>query len=228
MTNPERARLKTWLVGQGVRASVLLAALAGVMASAVAMLTLGSDAGSGPWVVLPVLCLAWVWMLRASPLQLWRGLQDLRSGERETLEGPAAASSEKAPGLFAPNRHYLHIAGARFGVRQADIRRVGASPGVNPAVVLRYAPRSKAVLGLDVKTAQAAPSAGFDVSRLETLEPLTLREQELLRLIAVGLPDKEIARRLNLSPSTVRTYNSTLFAKLGVTRRTQAAALARS
>jgi DNA-binding NarL/FixJ family response regulator len=55
---------------------------------------------------------------------------------------------------------------------------------------------------------------------------LTRRERELLALIAEGLTDKDIARRLNLSPATVRTYNSALYAKLGITRRTQAVAIA--
>nr|WP_272906805.1 response regulator transcription factor [Hyphobacterium sp. SN044] len=57
---------------------------------------------------------------------------------------------------------------------------------------------------------------------------MTRREQELLALIAEGLTDKEIARRLNLSPSTVRTYNSALYQKLGVTSRTQAIRMAKS
>ena len=50
-------------------------------------------------------------------------------------------------------------------------------------------------------------------------DQLTERERALLALLAEGLSDKAIARRLNLSPTTVRTYNSTLYAKLGVQGR---------
>ena len=57
---------------------------------------------------------------------------------------------------------------------------------------------------------------------------LTRREKELLRYIAQGLTDKEIARVLNLAPATVRTYNSDLYTKLGIERRTQAVPIAQS
>lgn len=54
------------------------------------------------------------------------------------------------------------------------------------------------------------------------LEPLTSREIELLRLIAEGLSNEEIGQRLYITLSTVKSYNNTLYAKLGVKRRTEA------
>lgn len=54
-------------------------------------------------------------------------------------------------------------------------------------------------------------------------EPLTLREQEILRLLAQGLSNPEIANQLHLSPGTVRNYVSEIFTKLGVSDRAQAA-----
>lgn len=57
-------------------------------------------------------------------------------------------------------------------------------------------------------------------------EPLTPREEEVLRLLAQGLSNPEIAERLNLSAGTVRNYVSEAFAKLGVSDRAQAAIMA--
>lgn len=53
------------------------------------------------------------------------------------------------------------------------------------------------------------------------------REQEVLDLLAEGCPNKVIARRLAISPNTVKTHVSSLFEKLGVASRTQAIARAR-
>ncbi len=52
---------------------------------------------------------------------------------------------------------------------------------------------------------------------------LTPREQEVLRLIARGRPNKVIARDLGLSEKTVKTHVSNILGKLGLTDRTQAA-----
>jgi two-component system, NarL family, response regulator LiaR len=62
--------------------------------------------------------------------------------------------------------------------------------------------------------------------RLELTEPLTERELEVLKLLAKGLSNQEIAEQLKLSEGTVRNYLSTLFSKLGVSDRTKAAVLA--
>ena len=56
--------------------------------------------------------------------------------------------------------------------------------------------------------------------------PLTDREQEILRLIADGATNREIGERLYLAEKTVRNYVSGLLAKLGVQRRSEAAAYA--
>ena len=52
------------------------------------------------------------------------------------------------------------------------------------------------------------------------------RELDVLRLLANGLNNTEIATRLYLSEGTVRNYVSAIFTKLGVSERTQAAVLA--
>lgn len=55
---------------------------------------------------------------------------------------------------------------------------------------------------------------------------LSPREREVLILIARGLGNKEIARELHLSDSTVRVYVSAILSKLGLVSRTQAAVYA--
>ena len=54
-------------------------------------------------------------------------------------------------------------------------------------------------------------------------EPLTQRELEILRLIAQGLENKEIAEQLVISEATVRTHVSNILGKLHLASRTQAA-----
>jgi NarL family two-component system response regulator LiaR len=60
----------------------------------------------------------------------------------------------------------------------------------------------------------------------EPLDRLTPREREVLMLIGRGLPNKLIARELELSEKTVKTHVGHVLAKLGVSDRTQAALVA--
>jgi DNA-binding NarL/FixJ family response regulator len=55
---------------------------------------------------------------------------------------------------------------------------------------------------------------------------LSEREREVLRLLANGLSNTDIAQTLFLSDGTVKNYVSSIFSKLGVADRTQAALLA--
>jgi two-component system response regulator DevR len=55
------------------------------------------------------------------------------------------------------------------------------------------------------------------------VESLTVREREILDLIAEGLSNKQIGDRLYLAEKTVKNYVSALLSKLNMQRRTQAA-----
>ena len=52
---------------------------------------------------------------------------------------------------------------------------------------------------------------------------LTEREQEVLNMVGAGLPNKTIARRLGISERTVKAHLTSVYQRLGVTDRTQAA-----
>ena len=60
-----------------------------------------------------------------------------------------------------------------------------------------------------------------------TFDHLTQRELDVLRLLAEGQSNQEIARKLTISDTTVRAHVSSILAKLNVANRTQAALLAR-
>jgi DNA-binding NarL/FixJ family response regulator len=82
------------------------------------------------------------------------------------------------------------------------------------------------------ESALAASAQQFMIKRSrgridgDRFSDLSEREHSVLKLIAIGRNNKQIARELNLTHGTVRGYVSTIFAKLGVRDRTQAALLA--
>ena len=95
------------------------------------------------------------------------------------------------------------------GLRQA-VRVVAAgdallSPSVTRRVVTQFAHRPP-----------AAPGEGGD--RLATL---TAREREVVRLVATGLSNEDIARELVISPLTAKTHITRAITKLGVRDRVQ-------
>ena len=90
------------------------------------------------------------------------------------------------------------------------------------AVILKSETGEALVAALE--RVHAGEITGFD--DLEDAAPsttLTQREQEVLALMALGSSNREIAHELYLSVDTVKTHVRTLFQKLGVSNRTQAA-----
>src|SRR5258706_3230121 len=68
-----------------------------------------------------------------------------------------------------------------------------------------------------------APASGARI-----LGALSPRETDILRLIAEGLSNKEIARSLDIGPETVKSHLKSIFTKLGVERRAQAVSRAQT
>jgi NarL family two-component system response regulator LiaR len=69
---------------------------------------------------------------------------------------------------------------------------------------------------------QALPYLLHQVRVAETPEPLTEREMEVLRWLAQGLSNKEIARTLQVAEDTIKTHVRHILEKLGAQSRTQA------
>jgi DNA-binding NarL/FixJ family response regulator len=70
---------------------------------------------------------------------------------------------------------------------------------------------------------RAAERLMREIRAPESPEKLTDRETEVLRLVALGKANKEIASEMHISETTVKTHVSNILMKLGVPSRTQAA-----
>jgi DNA-binding NarL/FixJ family response regulator len=89
-----------------------------------------------------------------------------------------------------------------------------------------------AFLGLGIwlgaKVFRRAPVVPFTPNtRAQEALGISSRELEVLTLLAAGRSNKEIARRLEVSPNTIKTHVTKLFAKLEARRRTEAILRAR-
>lgn len=87
-------------------------------------------------------------------------------------------------------------------IRAAHVGRATLSPDVAQVIV---------------QTAGQPPEPGLD---------LTEREREVLALMVEGLNNTQIAGRLSVSPSTIKSHVSNILSKLGVSSRTEAVTLA--
>jgi len=82
-----------------------------------------------------------------------------------------------------------------------------------------------------VKLTTRPPGANGEPPRFAagaSFSKLTVRQIEVLRMIATGKSNKEIARALSLSPATVKAHVAAVIAALGTTNRTEAAFAARN
>lgn len=80
-----------------------------------------------------------------------------------------------------------------------------------------------------VRLTRPAPSTGHDGNRAALAQlGISARELDVLREMAAGRSNKEIAQRLHVSPNTVKTHVGRLLEKLGARRRTEAIARART
>ena len=158
------------------------------------------------------------------------GIAALATGFRESMRGAhplALAHLETAARQLATCPRLVQAADAWCDAALAALA-VGdhgrASAALDAAVVAGPAegPVHDRVAAILARSA-AARSASGSGSELERLTP---RERSIIRLVAAGLTNKEIGAELHLSDKTVRNQLSLLFAKLGIERRSQAAAFA--
>ena len=140
-------------------------------------------------------------------------------GERAlALETLGRATMLGEPGRF--NRTFTGEGPVITGLMEAlaDAVRRGRGPAeAGSPSYLSYLLRETRV-GPETESAQSA-AAGL-------AEPLTMREVEILRLIAAGMRNQEIADHLFISLSTVKRHIANAYGKLGVSHRTEAIARA--
>jgi DNA-binding NarL/FixJ family response regulator len=75
----------------------------------------------------------------------------------------------------------------------------------------------------DTMDSKGATRAALHPGERSDLSGLSGREAQVVGLVADGLANKDIARRLRISEGTVKAHLSAVFAKFGVRNRTQAA-----
>jgi LuxR family transcriptional regulator, maltose regulon positive regulatory protein len=107
------------------------------------------------------------------------------------------------------------------GEELADLLRE-LLPHLHEKVLLAYARRLLSAFPLEngASDRKATPGA------ILLLEPLSPQEQKVLRLLAAGNSNAEIARELVVSVNTVRTQVQSIYRKLNVNNRVEASAVA--
>ncbi|HLV97971.1 MAG TPA: LuxR C-terminal-related transcriptional regulator [Ktedonobacterales bacterium] len=108
------------------------------------------------------------------------------------------------------------------GEELADLLRV-LLPSLHEKAVLGYARHLLSAFALQT----SAPAPQTTPAAASLLAPLSLQEQKVLRLLAAGNANAQIARELVVSVNTVRTQVRSIYRKLNVTNRVEASAAAR-
>jgi DNA-binding NarL/FixJ family response regulator len=148
-------------------------------------------------------------LLNALSPQGWGVVQpDASTAQLQVAVMAAAQGLRVIPNIHdsQPNNHAL---------RPGNYRRDERSPGeLQQSGGLTGGPRGRSYISRD-----------FEIDNIDTVLPveaLTARECEVLELLSRGLPNKLIARRLQISEHTVKFHVSSIYAKLGASSRTDA------
>lgn len=169
----------------------------------------------------------------------------------------AAADGDQAVELareHQPDVVLMDLRMPRMGGSEATRRLLESDPAMHVVILTSFSERDEILGALDAGAigyllkdaepdelirgvrAAAQGDSPLDPKAARTLigsrsapqtHPLTDREQEVLQLVARGLPNKLIARELGISEKTVKAHLTTVFQRIGVTDRVQAAIWAR-
>ncbi|GIH25853.1 DNA-binding response regulator [Acrocarpospora phusangensis] len=153
-------------------------------------------------------------------------LMDVRMPAMDGIEA-VAVLRERAPACRVvmlttfDDEEYV-VAALRAGasgylLKDRPARELADAVRLAHAGVVQFDPAAAARLASALTRTAAAPPADPDG------QVLTGRELEVLRLVAAGSTNREIARRLHLSEGTVKNHISRILGRLGLRDRTQAA-----
>lgn len=144
----------------------------------------------------------------ARAAQLWGAAGTLREAFGIPLPPVERAAYERA---VAATRSYLG--------EKAFATAWAQGQAMTPDQVLSAQGRAKSLMPMPAAPASALPAAK---SVAPHPDGLTQREVEVLRLVARGLTDAQVAGNLIISPRTVHTHLNSIYSKLGVTSRSAA------
>lgn len=137
------------------------------------------------------------------------------------VDGVEAIASIRA---IAPDARIIVLTTYAGDVRALSALRAGASGYLLKSGLRReLIDTIRAVLG---GQRYLHPKVAHDIAVNAIAEPLSDREIDVLRRVAQGAANKEIARALSLSEDTVKGHMRSIFSKLDVTDRTQAVTVA--
>jgi two-component system, NarL family, response regulator YdfI len=136
---------------------------------------------------------------------------------------------ETAPFLVRGSRHEVPVAllleEDSLDARHAAFR--GGAAALLPWPISTTAlARALELIGYGFRLVPRRRSAATDAAPVSPLSSLSPRERELLELVASGLSNKAIARRLELSINTVKYHLASVFAKLDARTRAEAVSAA--
>jgi DNA-binding NarL/FixJ family response regulator len=117
----------------------------------------------------------------------------------------------------------LRAGATGYLLKDLPARELADAVRLTHAGVMQFDPAAAARLASALDRAPAPPSS----PPVPAGQALTAREVEVLRLVATGATNREIAERLYLSEGTVKNHISRMLSRLGLRDRTQAALYAR-
>jgi DNA-binding NarL/FixJ family response regulator len=184
-------------------------------------------------------------VVRAGLKQLIDATEDLQviGAARTGAEGLELATT------LEPDVALMDLSMPELDGIEATRRIAAAAPGVRVVVLTSFSDRERILDAIDagavgyllkdaepedlVRGIRAAAAGGSPLDpkaasmilrrAVARPAPLTDREQDVLRLVAAGLPNKRIAMRLEISEKTVKSHLTSIFQRIDVTDRTQAA-----
>ncbi|MER7396143.1 response regulator transcription factor [Streptomyces sp. NPDC000151] len=153
-------------------------------------------------------------MPRCDGVEATRRIREQHPGTQVVVLTTYADDESLFPALQAGARGYLTKDADGDEIVRAVEDVMSGQAGLSPQVQRRLLERFAEAPSVPRPSAAAAPP--------EPPDGLTARETEVLALVAEGLSNPEIARRLHVSTATVKTHINNLFAKAGLRDRAQA------